>query len=136
MRVARIVNLRFVSLVFVVMQTNSLLYMVLAKPFRAPKSHHHQASHLNRSQKRFHCANEPEDFAETSRKTELSGHPSLPENLILREEARKNRDPANRQPARAHREPGDRHILSQSTPSAHVLLVMQPRDYRTLTEEK
>src|SRR5438132_3302204 len=105
--------------------------MVLAKAFSPPKSHDHQASHVNRSQQGRDCSDEPEGFAKTSRQTELSGHPSLPENLILREEARKNRDPANRQPTRAHREPGDRHVLSQSTHSAHVLLVMQPCDYRT-----
>src|SRR5437588_188827 len=113
------------------MQTNSLRYMVVAKAFAAPKGHDHQSSHINRRQQRRDCSDEPESFAKTSRQTELSGHPSLPENLVLGKETREDRHTANRQPARAHAQPGDWHVLTQTTHAAHVLLVVQPRDYRT-----
>src|SRR5436305_1746903 len=42
----------------------------------------------------------------------LSGRPGLPQNLILGKESGEDWHAANRQPACAHRQPGNRHVLS------------------------
>ncbi len=62
--------------------------------------------------------------------------PRLPKNFVFRKEAGPDRHAANRQPARAHRQPGDRHVLAQSAHAPHVLLVMHAVNYRAGAEEQ
>ena len=66
-------------------------------------------------------------FLGTSLKSvESAGSPT---DSALKEEAGPDGNPTDRQPARAHRQPGDRHVLAQAAHAAHVLLMMHAVNY-------
>src|SRR5262245_65534429 len=94
----------------------------LAESLVAPESHHHQPRHVNCCQHGCDCADEPERFSSAAR--QMACAPDSPKDFVFRKEACPDGQPADRQPARAHGQPGDWPDLTQVVHDAPVLIVM------------
>src|SRR6185503_7869617 len=109
----------------------------VSKALLTSERHYHHARHVKRGQKRGQCTDGPKQFAERRRwKTERRRAPNPPENLVLGEEAGKDRNAGDCQPASQHRYERDGHVLPERAHASHVLLVMHAVDDRSGTEEE
>src|SRR6185369_10517474 len=110
--------------------------MAFSESLFSPEGHYHQARHVDRGQQSSDRADKPKRFAEVRRHPGNRTTPCLPKDLVFRKEAGKDGHATDRQPARAHGQPGDGHVLAQVSHAAHVLLVMHAMNYRTGTKEE
>src|SRR5437868_917910 len=104
--------------------------MCFAETLFAPECHDHQARHIYVRQKRCHSAYEPQSFAEALRNARRSCAPSLPQNLVFREEAGKKRKSADCKPPDQHRRKRYGHVLAQPTHAPHVLFMVRAVNHR------
>src|SRR6267143_4500423 len=109
----------------------NVVFDFVAHPRLPIESQEEESGHVERGHERGAKADQPK-----IREATLGGTPRLPENLVLRKEARQGWDARNRERCDEHRFEGSRNAPAQIAHVAHVLLAAQGMDHRTRTEEE
>src|SRR5690625_17312 len=92
------------------------------RPVRTMEGHDHEAGHVEGGHHRGDHCHHPEELVPTSVWADGTSS-GQPDDLVLGEEPGEGPDPTDGKGCDPHRDPGDRHELSQTTHIPHILRI-------------
>src|SRR5207248_3801917 len=112
-----------------------LVLVSVSTPVLAGEGHVVRAEHVERGSQRGDGADDVDGMADPRRRKPARG-PGLPEDLVLRIEARGEREARDGPAGGEVRPAGDRRVLGEAAHLPHVLLVVAGEDHRAGPEEE